>query len=942
MEFRILGPLEAVADGVGVPLGGPKQRAVLAELLLHANGAVSREQLTDAVWGQEPPRNAAATLQVYVHGLRRALGAERIETVGGAYRLRVDEGELDLQRFDALVSRARAAIDEQRPETAAEDLEAALALWRGSPLADLAGEGVAAAARELEERRLSAVELRNDALLALGRHDDMLAPLERLIADHPYRERLRAQQIVGLYRAGRQTEALEAYRSARSAWIDELGVEPSPALQELERSVLRHDPALDAPPARRRVTARLPVPPTPLVGRRLEAVAVASLLRSETRLLTLVGPGGTGKTRLALAVAEELAGELEAGAVFVDLSGVSDPALFLPTVAQAIGIADTGRSLTEALTGQLREQALLLVLDNLEQILPAGRDVADLLAGAPALRVLATSRAPLRLSGEHQYPVLPLPLPRPTTTRLDELAQNEAVQLFVARARAVDPAFSLDDESARSIAAICRWLDGLPLALELAAARINLLPPAAMLERLDDRTTALGAGPRDLPERQSTLAATIRWSYDLLGEREQEAFARLGMFVGGFTIEAAEDVCAVEMDVLGSLVDNSLLQRRTVAAGSRLAMLETVRAHALELLGEPDREILERRRVDWLTALAETTDDALPTSDDPAVLIDRLEDEHDNIRAALAWALAAGETVPALRLTSALRPFWEVRGHLGEGARWLEDGLRLAPQSRTAAYWKAVGVSGTLAFHSGNYDRARERFAQMLEIVLALDDADGIARAYSDLGTVAAAVEDLDRASELLGESADRFRAIGEHRRLAIVLGNLGHVAAQRGDYETAIEVTREALEIQEGFGDKQHASVSLLNLGTSSLEAGDTAGALEWLRRCVSVALELRYKEVLAYVLASLVRIRVAEGDHRLAARLSGATDALVDESGVGILARPYDLFRDAKEAARAAIGDEAFEAEYSTGRSVTLEEVLADAGMVERQPRSTVRPER
>jgi predicted ATPase/DNA-binding SARP family transcriptional activator len=927
MELRILGPLEAVDDSGNVALGGPKQRAVLAELLFHANRAVSREQLIDAVWGSEPPAKAAGTLQVYVHGLRRALGQNRIETAGSAYRLRVEAGELDLDRFEELVARARAALDQERPTAAADDLETALALWRGAPLADLADESAArATARELEERRLAAVELRNDALLALGRHDEVLSRLDRLVAEHPYRERLRAQQILGLYRAGRQTEALAAYQAARSAWIDELGVEPSPALQELERSVLRHDPSLAAPAVERPAAlGRLPVPPTPLVGRRLESAAVVSLLRSEARLVTLVGPGGTGKTRLALAVAEELAPVFAGGAVFVDLSGVFEADLFLPTVARALGVADTGAALLDSLSDQLRDRPLLLVLDNLEQIPEAAPVLARLLAATAHLRVLATSRAPLRLSGEHQYPLQPLPLPRPNVTDVDELARNEAMQLFAMRARAVDPSFRLDDASAASVAAICRSLDGLPLALELAAARVNVLPPATMLARLEDRPESLGAGPRDLPARQSTLAATIQWSYDLLAEPEREAFACLGVFAGGCTIEAAEQVCGIDLDVLGTLAENSLLRSR----GGRFTMLETVRRQALDRLGDDDREATQRRLAEFLTELTESMEAELPTSAEPAVWLDRVEAEHDNVRVALAWALDTGMTDLALRLASALRTFWDVRGHLGEGRRWLDDAIAAAPPTATREYWQALTVSAALAFHAGDLDGAGERYEQVLEIALALGDEDVIARGYSDLGTVAAAVGDLGRASELLGEAADRFRAIGERRRLAIVLGNVGHVAAQRGDYETAIEVTTEALSIQRELGDRLNECVSLLNLGTSALETNDHAGAHEWLRRCLSQAVELRYQEVLAYALAALVRMHEAEGDHLAAARLAGTTDRVLAESGVGLLAGPRALFDEAKEAAEAALGEEEYERARAEGESTSVEDALAAVGM-------------
>ncbi len=325
-EFRVLGPLEVVEEeGAAVALGPPKQRAVLAVLALSANRPVTRGQLVDAVWGDRPPGAAKQSLQVYVHGLRRALGRGRIETRGNGYVLHVEPGELDLERFRQLVDEARRLLDGGSAPHAAERAAAALALWRGAPLADLAGEPVAAAAGPLEEQHLAAVELRGDAVLARGGHAELVPELEALVAGDPYRERFREQLILALYRSGRQKDALDAYREARRRLSDDLGVEPGPALRELERAILAHDPSLAAPEPARRPFGVLPAPATPLVGRRLEVAAVVALLRSGARLVTLTGLGGTGKTRLALAVAEELTLELEGGAVFVDLASSPRP-----------------------------------------------------------------------------------------------------------------------------------------------------------------------------------------------------------------------------------------------------------------------------------------------------------------------------------------------------------------------------------------------------------------------------------------------------------------------------------------------------------------------------------------------------------------------------------------------------------------------------------------
>ncbi|HEY7398876.1 MAG TPA: BTAD domain-containing putative transcriptional regulator, partial [Gaiellaceae bacterium] len=873
-EFRMLGPLEVRDGGEAVPLGGRKQRVVLAHLLLRANAAVPRAQLVDLIWGERPPKSAIGSLQVYVHGLRQSLGADRIETRGSSYRLQVEPGELDLHRFRELVATARAELAKQHAVGAAAALDEALALWRGPALASLLDdESVVAAAASLEEERLEAVELRVDAELALGRPALVVADLQQLIEQHPYRERPRGQLIVALYRSGRQTEALDAYRAARDAWVEELGVEPSPELQELERAVLRHDPSLAGPSPETAETTRLPVPPTPLIGRRLEVAAVSALLREDARLVTLVGPGGTGKTRLAIAVARELAAELEDGAVFVDLSATTDPKLLLPAIAQALGVADSG----EELPAHVARHAPLLVLDNLEQLLPAAPRIAELLAASPRLRVLATSRAPLRLSGEHVYPVPPLALP-PVDATADELRLNDAARLFVTRADAADPGFELAAANAASVAAICRRLDGLPLALELAAARVRHLSPGEMLVRLERLPELLGSGPRDAPARQRTLAATIAWSFDLLDADERDGLVQLSVFAGGFPLDAAECVCGVDLGVLGALVDNSLVQRQPAAVSeTRFTMLETVRSYALDRLEERDDRPVHRRHAEWLVELAERAEADLLAGRDFVPWLDRIEAEHENVRAALGWSLEHGAAGLALRLVSALRYFWEVRGHFAEAERWLDVSLAAGAAEDPALRVKALAVSGTIAFRTGKPEQARAPYEEMLAISRELGDEEGIARGLSDLGTVAAALGDNDEATRLLEESAAGFRRLGAHKRLAVVLANLGHVAAERGDFERATAVTKEALALERAVGQRSNEAISLYNLGSHAFEAGDHAESRTWLRECVGLTLELGYKEVMAYALATVARILVAENEPARAATVAGVTDRLL-----------------------------------------------------------------
>ena len=919
-QFRVLGPVEALLDGTPAALGAPKQRGLLALLLVNRRRVVSAEQLVDGLWGEAPPTSAVQSLQVYVHGLRRALGADRIATAGRGYRAVVAEEELDLDRFERGLERGRAALEAGRAEDAADELRDALALWRGSALADLPEESRRAAeADRLDELRLTALELRFEAELACGRHDAVVAELEAVTAEEPYRERFLRQRVLALYRCGRQAEALEVYRNARRALADELGLEPSPALQELERAILRQDESLAAPATPTRSTRPLPVPPTPLVGRRLELAAVSALFRDEgARLVTLTGPGGTGKTRLALAVAHALEAELRDGAAFVGLAPVSSRELVLPTIAEALDVRDA------EVQAHLRERRMLLVLDNFEQLLAAAPAVGELLAAAPRLFVLATSRAPLRLAAEHEYPVPPFDTPD-AGLPFETLVQTDALRLFSARARAVDPGFELDTGTAPDIARVCARLDGLPLAIELAAARSKLLAPAEILERLEREPHLLPSGPRDAPARQQTLAATIRWSYDLLGKEERVAFTRLGVFAGGCTLQAAEEVCEVTLDTLGALVDNNLLRRRD----SRFTMLETVRQFAAERLDEDGAETTRQRHARWLTDLAEAAKAANLAGEDPVPWLDRLEAEHPNISAALGWAVEADVEL-ALQLVTALRPFWEVRGHWTEGLRWADQALAADTAAPSELRANALAFAAGAAMRVGDVLRADELYGEVLEVAREQCDVEGEARALSDLGTVAAVAGDLPRARSLLEESVTRYRELDVPRGLAIALSNLGDAAGQEHRFEEAIAVTTEALAIQQELADRGRQAISLYNLGYYCLQAGDVEPARGWLQRSVALTYELGYKEVMAYALASFVRICLQDGDAARAAHLAGIADRLQVDAGVLIQPAERALFETAKGEAEQELGDE-YATIHAAASAAPLEEALRSGNVLE-----------
>src|SRR5436309_4274744 len=585
-QFGLLGPLSVSSDGEPIALGRQKRLALLAVLLLEANQVVSSDRLIDALWGEDPPETARNTIQVYISQLRKLLPDGALETAPPGYRLVIEADSVDLFEFMRLSEKGRTALGAADAAGAADALRAALALWRGAPLADLPWEPFAQAEIvRLEELRLAALEDRIEADLALGRHGQLVGELERLVAEQPFRERLRAQLMLALYRSGRQADALAVYQRARRTLVDELGIEPSESLRQLERAILAHDPALNAPQARPGLPRRAPIPATPLLGRERELAALADVVRDEdTRLVTLTGTGGIGKTRLALELVRRLAPEYRDGSAVAAIATLREPAHVAGAILEALEIPEVGPNPEEELTRALATSELLLLVDNFEQVLPAARNIADLLAAAPALKVVVTSRAPLHIAAEREFPVPPL-------------AEDEAAELFIARAQAANPSFELTEQNAAAVAELCARLDGLPLAIELAAARTKLLPPATLLARLGNRLELLTGGRRDAPQHQQTLRMTLDWSYDLLDAAAQRLFAQVGVFAGGFTLTSAEAVCDEPvLEALDALVNESLVRQREVAGGEpRFSMLEIVREYALERLTSRD-ETEELRR----------------------------------------------------------------------------------------------------------------------------------------------------------------------------------------------------------------------------------------------------------------------------------------------------------------------------------------------------------
>jgi predicted ATPase/class 3 adenylate cyclase len=576
----------------------------------------------------------------------------------------------------------------------------------------------------------------------------------------------------------------------------------------------------------------LPGQPTPLVGREREVAEVCErLLSPEVRLLTLTGPGGMGKTRVGLQAAAELLEEYEDGAYFVELATIDDPTLVAPTIARALGVAETGeKPPEETLKDYLREKELLLLLDNFEQVMEATPLLEGLLGAASGLKVLVTSRTVLRLYGEHEFPVLPLELPDPRRLPPPEyLTQYEAVRLFVERARAVKPDFSVTNENSPQVAEICARLDGLPLAIELAAARIRLLTPKTMLSRLGSRLKLLTGGARNLPERQQTLRGAIDWSYDFLDLEEQTLFARLSVFAGGRTLEAIETVCDPEgelgaFDRLDSLLEKSLLRQEEGPGGEpRFVMLETIHEFAREKLQESgEAEAIKRAHAEYFLALSEEAELELTGGPDQVTWSERLEAEHDNIRAALSWSLEVGDIQLTLRLAGALIYFWLYRGHLSEGMRWLEPALRRSSTVPPSVRAKALRAAGAIANYQGDDERSESFLEESVALYKESGDKRGLARAYNNLGNTAADRGEWERAEILYGEALNLDRELEDEVHLPQSLNNLGWAALCQEDYERAAEVLREALAWAQRAGDKGSVAAINTNLGWVALGWGE------------------------------------------------------------------------------------------------------------------------
>jgi predicted ATPase/DNA-binding SARP family transcriptional activator len=903
-----------------LPVPPPLQRAVLGLLALRPGSPVGMDEIIDGLWGDAPPESARNIVQVYISSLRKLLGRDVINSGSGGYGL--DPGAwVDAAEFGRELRAAhRSASD---PATVARALSRALGLWRGEPLADVTAPYADGQRTRLIELRLSAVEAWADAGLACGRQDELVPELEAWIARYPLREVLWAQLITALDRGGRQADALAAYRRVRALLREELGSDPGEQLQRAHREVLARP---RAPAARLPPGATVPAPHSALVGREEEIGGIRAMLaRSGVRLVTVLGPGGVGKTRLVMDVARveaEVHWLRADGVAWVPLASLTEVATLPATIAHALGIGEEpGQDASASLLAGLRPRRMLLVLDNLEHLLPGAASLlAQLLDACAGLVLLVTSRVATRVAGEHRFVLDPLPV---RGSDHGEMV-SDAMVLLMERAEAACPGWADGQQAQRCAAELAADLDGLPLALELAAARASLLGPCALRERLRGKLAGLDVATADTADRHRSLHAAITWSYELLPVQARQVLRQLAVFRGTIALDAAASVNQLDEDQLleqlSALIDASLLRSLHDDPPS-FRLLETIRAFAAEQLAHDAGEIdALTQHAEFFHALGES---AAPHLWDPQQQdwFDRLEREHDNLRAALQFWLSHGKPETALRLATSLAPFWEAHGHLEEGLGWLSQALAAAQDAEPATRGWAIFYASRLAGQRGEAAESSALLHDSLRLFRQGGDMRGEIFALSHLGNAAARRGETSAALDLGTQSVERARELGDPWYLAMALNNYGYTRISSGDVDDVTEeLLTESLQLRRSLNEKRGVGTTLGSIAELQLMRGDLDAAAATVEEMLLLSNTLTHAELTCITfnmhgLLHLARGNPAEAGERFRESLrrsySMGFQLLIGEALLG-LAEVATLQDDFSRAARfAAVAEHLLTAE-------------------------------